>query len=386
MITTILIGLGLAILPFITILGFPGNESMIMFGLFMASTLCLWGYFTQEQKPLRNRWLLFFIGYLLFSAWQSPSPVLVISGLPATHMWVWKPIFMAFVYLGMYKAIVAAKITEKHKDIIFDILIVSGLITAFHCIGQRFDIMQWFALTKRYAPEASQGFIRVTGMLGAPTFVSPYMMMIIPLALFRKRYLFAAVMALAIYFSRSQMAMGAGVVMLGALGCFKFKRYRNFIIGLFMIVGITLASLYLSGNSTTREFIQDSARFTNWSKMAVAINSPSPTGKKYPYTGRGPGSFYYTYRAESKTAYARAHNEYLEVLYDTGIIGAFLFIMSLFHIFKNIVFSERNKYLLASFIGICVCALGTFVWHLGATMFLTIVILGLLNNEELKNG
>jgi len=54
--------------------------------------------------------------------------------------------------------------------------------------------------------------------------------------------------------------------------------------------------------------------------------------------------------------------------------------MSLFYIFKNTILNERKKYLISAFAGICVCAGGAFVWHLGATMYLSVLIAGLLNN------
>lgn len=386
MITTVLISIGLLLMPLLPMLGFQGKIPQIHFGMAIATALCLWGYFTQEQRPLRNKWLLFFCGYLLISAWQSPYPVLKFLGGTPKNFWVWKSMFFAFMFLGMYRTISFAKLTEKHKDLMFDIIVYTTAIMAVYCIGQRFGLMQWFSLTARYAPEAGHGFVRAAGTLGAPTFVSPYIMLGIPLALYRKKWLLVIPMLAGIIATNSQMAMGSAFIMLAALACFKYKKWRSLIITGVIALAVVLGAGKIMGEPNINRFVQDSARFANWKKMAISINTPYESERAYPYTGRGPGAFKWTYHLSSKTNYYRAHNEYLEVLYDTGIVGIFLFIMSLIYIFLNTVLTERNKYLMSAFIGICVCAGGAFVWHLGATMFLTVLIAGLLNNKELQNG
>ena len=377
MITTILISAGLILLPLLPLLGFVGTPTQSIFGMGIAAALCLWGYFTQEQRPLRNKWLLFFCGYLLLSAWQAPFPNLKFLGMQPQNFWVWKSMFFAFMFLGMYRTISSAKLTEKNKDLIFDIVIYTTMIMSVYCIGQRLGLMQWFHITARYAKPEYGACIGAAGTLGGPTYVSPYLMLGIPLALYRKKALFAIPMLLGIIATNSQMAMGAAVIMLMVLLLFKYKRS---IISLFIIGALAMGLGLAIKDSIVDKIVEDSARFTNWKKMAISVKTPYESERAYPYTGRGPGAFYWTYHLSSGTNYYRAHNEYLEVLYDSGIIGIFLFLMSLFYIFKNTVLTERNKYLMSAFIGICVCAGGAFVWHLGATMYLSVLIAGLLNN------
>jgi len=378
MITTILISAGLILLPLLPLLGFVGTPTQSIFGMGIATALCLWGYFTQEQRPLRNKWLLFFCGYLLISAWQAPYPNLIVLKRPILNFWIWKSMFYAFMFLGMYRTISSAKLTEKHKDLIFDIVIYTTMIMSVYVIGQRFGIMQWFT-----SLGGSYGTTTAAGTLGSPAYVSPYLMIGIPFALYRKKSILIVPIILGIIATNSQMAIGSTIVMLMIILYFKYKKT---IISLFVIGALTAGIGLAVKGSVVGNVIDDSTRFTEWQNILVGVKTPYMSNKAYPYTGRGPGAFKWTYRMSSGSNFAQAHNEYLEVLYDTGIIGLFLFLMSLYYIFKNTILNKRNKYLMSAFIGICVCSGGIFAWHLGMTSFMTILIAGLLNNETKVGG
>ena len=378
MITTILISVGLILLPLLPIFGFSGKPTLSAFGMGVATALCLWGYFTQEQTPLRNKWLLFFCGYLLISAWQAPYPNLIVLKRPILNFWIWKSMFYAFMFLGMYRTISSAKLTEKHKDLIFDIIIYTTMIMSVYVIGQRFGIMQWFT-----SLGGSYGTFTAAGTLGSPSYVSPYLMLGIPFALYRKKSILIVPIILGIIATNSQMAIGSTIVMLMIILYFKYKKT---IISLFVIGALTAGIGLAVKGSVVGNVIDDSTRFTEWQNILVGVKTPYMSKRSYPYTGRGPGAFFWTYRMSSGSNFAQAHNEYLEVLYDTGIIGLFLFLMSLYYIFKNTILNKRNKYLMSAFIGICVCSGGIFAWHLGMTSFMTILIAGLLNNETKVGG
>jgi len=378
MITTILISVGLILLPLLPIFGFSGKPTLSAFGMGVATALCLWGYFTQEQRPLRNKWLLFFCGYLLISAWQAPYPNLIVLKRPILNFWIWKSMFYAFMFLGMYRTISSAKLTEKHKDLIFDIIIYTTMIMSVYVIGQRFGIMQWFTSLC-----GSYGTFTAAGTLGSPSYVSPYLMLGIPFALYRKKSILIVPIILGIIATNSQMAIGSTIVMLMIILYFKYKKT---IISLFVIGALTAGIGLAVKGSVVGNVIDDSTRFTEWQNILVGVKTPYMSKRSYPYTGRGPGAFFWTYRMSSGSNFAQAHNEYLEVLYDTGIIGLFLFLMSLYYIFKNTILNKRKKYLMSAFIGICVCSGGIFAWHLGCTMYLSVLIAGLLNNETKVGG
>ena len=82
----------------------------------------------------------------------------------------------------------------------------------------------------------------------------------------------------------------------------------------------------------------------------------------------------------------------LEALYNFGIIGLALFGLSVFYMLKNAVpkvigfGNDRAIAVLASLFCICIFAGGVFTWQIGTTAFYTVVLVGLLHNNEFLNG
>lgn len=127
--------------------------------------------------------------------------------------------------------------------------------------------------------------------------------------------------------------------------------------------------------TTPREEGSIKARFTFW-KVALYM------AKKYPLKGVGPGRFGYWYPFYQKTfikdhAYnaKRVHNEYLQVLAETGIIGFTLFILFLLLLFRigisEILKNPSNKVLIGVYAGIiafCIHALFSFPFHIPTSM------------------
>ena len=114
----------------------------------------------------------------------------------------------------------------------------------------------------------------------------------------------------------------------------------------------------------------------------------------YPITGWRMGNFKYTFHflhpnGPTMRKFHQAHNDYLELAYNTGIVGIFLFLSCLWVFFRQIfikvfnnIITEEERALTAGFIVICVAAGGTFVWQIGTTIFYSCVFFSLLNNRE----
>lgn len=146
-----------------------------------------------------------------------------------------------------------------------------------------------------------------------------------------------------------------------------------------------------------REVCPDNERFLTWSQSVNDLNSPVMLGskKKYAITGIGPGSFMYLFHAKNNQrndAFVYAHNEYVQVLYESGILGAAFFagiFLSLvkYSVKMRDVFTGKipglKRILLCSLTGISVCAAGCFVWQIGTHIFYTLTIVGLLYSDSL---
>jgi hypothetical protein len=83
------------------------------------------------------------------------------------------------------------------------------------------------------------------------------------------------------------------------------------------------------------------------------------------------------------------------MLYECGVVGLILLLGAIAWVFRRtysfraIWRGETDPYrmsLLSSFLCICLCALGTFVWQIGPTIFYTVVIAGLLHNRPAQEG
>jgi O-antigen ligase len=115
-------------------------------------------------------------------------------------------------------------------------------------------------------------------------------------------------------------------------------------------------------------------------------------------TGLGMGNFKYTfhlahYDDPTFMRFNQAHNDYLELLYDTGIVGFALFMTMIFVFFRDRLIkfwefgvSNAERALISGVTVMCVTALGTFIWQIGTTVFYTVVFAGLLYNQEVENA
>lgn len=362
------------------------RDEKTMLAIIMASALSLFGLYSGKLKSFKNIWAIMLCGYLLISALCAPKANLLLFSLPIGALWVWKNIYYAFVMLGMLALISNKILTDFDIKLFLEIMIWMALISAIYVIFQYFGIDQFFVRTQAVNLEGHMG-----ATFGHPTLVSPFIAMIIPIAIYRRKFIQAIVMAVAIVMTKSQVAIGAAVV--GVLFYYSTQGSVKLILSILTASILSFILIYGYFNSgTIQNFVEDNTRFQNWKQIySDVVNPIDKEGiHKYSFTGFGPGTFYFRYHVEHNNNYLQAHNEYLEFLYDTGFIGLGLLLCAIGYMVKinykisNIWHNRASKYkmaLLSSFICIAVAAGGTFVWHIGAYTFYTIVICGLLHNK-----
>lgn len=377
----LLAGIGFIVTCCIPLLGFEGQEPKIFVAALFCSALCLLAFYKCRVKRINNYILLFFI-YLVFSLWQMPKISIVFNGAVLSTPYVWKPIVMLFVFIGAYSAIRSFRISH---DVIMKILMYSGIVFGCHLILQKLGLNQWFVLNDNGASRCVPSF-NVTSFFGHPTYAAPIVATLVPIALYYKNYVGAVLMALGCFLTDSQVGIGAMVVSLVFLLISGSK-------GVFMACGslcLLLGAMFvlLTFNcQTVREFVGDSGRFGEWKAIVEEMKEPFAGEKVYAITGHGIGSFRHIHRIRHKCNFHRAHNEYLEIAYDVGITGLIIVVGFIINIFRKYMFIDRRKrYLLASFFCMCVCAGANFVWHLGPCIYLTILLLGMIEGLEERNG
>lgn len=389
-----LINFGLITTPFIFLKGMDMRLPKEILALGIAFAIGLLG-FSEGVKGFKNKWLLIFLAFTFVSTYFAPHfGIKLFDKFDITNFWIWQSQFYLLVYSLMLIVISGIEFTKKEIQLTLNIMWVCGFIMSLYIFIQYLGFDQFFGIT---TPEKNPDIKHLTmpllaGCLGNSTVVSPYIAMLIPIALYMRRYFFAGCMGTAVWLCDSKVALLAMII---STSCFFILKFQK--IGIIIICSLVLVSaiigLQWKEKIVTLAQSQDNGRFGVWTNILKDFTSPpleeEGSSQKFCITGFGSGSYPYVHPIRFKTRFINAHNDYLEILYNWGIVGTGLFLIALFVFFKDIYKSlmdywdERIVTLLTSFLCIALCALGTFPWQIGTLIFYTIVVVGLLQNDNL---
>ena len=380
-----LLNLGLIVVPIAFLPNMDTREPKMAAALMVALALSLVAIYKGKIGQFNNRWPCVLVLYMLISAYLSPKVLINIANIPVLNPWMWEAILTAVIFLLMLAAVANMRLTNRDIKITLNIIVWVGFILSIYGFIQAFGIDQFYVCSD-HSPFLRSN--RIAATLGSPSVLAPFLGIIIPISIYLKKYLKAIFMAVVVFMTNSQVGYGAMVISL----LFLFSTYSRRHLILFGLITILLVSGMAVGSIKSkriRNFIGDGNRFDIWSQSLKELNTDIG-GKSYPITGRSPGSFRFLFHLKHDAATHQAHNDYVEFLYNCGIIGLGLLLLSIFKVFKlnfsfkDIWHNKANRYrmaLLSSFLCACLCAGGVFVWQLGATIFYTITILGLLYNK-----
>jgi hypothetical protein len=372
-----LIRFGLLTLPFFV---WPGMDTREPKYLLAAGVCLLLGLLGLRSgiRPYRNPWALAFLAFVFLGYLLAPSVGILLSGVPAPS-WILQASWYAVVFFLAHVAISHQTFSIPDIHAIIDTAIVAGVVSAAYGILQHFGFEQFFT-----GPAMS------CAGLGNPAVLASFLAMIVPLALYRRQRIVTVGLVLMVFFLDSQVAVGALVVALMFLWGTHNRESRYFVIG----VGLLVVAILVIGYFTSPRihgFVNDNGRFAVWGQVVTDIQTPlTPGGSAHSITGLGLGSFPYIFHAQHPKAglgetFLEAHNDYAEILYNTGIVGLALFLLALWTFVRSCFPLDRlQAHLLASFVCVAVSAGGLFVWQNGAIVFYTIVITGLLVQKSPK--
>ncbi len=355
-----------------------------MLMIMLLSALNLWAFFRGRFKPIKNTWALIFLFYLIsLHIILAPAIGIIIVDCPIVNPWLWKPLFMILLSAISIFAISSIDFIYEEEKLLLRIMLWVGFIMALYVVLQFMGLDQFFTVAnpQHYSLPSNP---TIGGTLGHPTTVGAFMAMIIPIALYFKKYISALIIICAVLLTKSHVAIGAMIVSVLFFYTIRNKTAFYLFIGLFLITGLFCGL----NKQCKQEFSRySSGRVTAWQYILQDLKTPLNKDSKnlYPITGIGLGSFKYIFHLRhptTKDKFKEAHNEYLELMNDIGIAGAILFLCAIWELLRH-NFSFVNRYrqmLLSSFICISICAGGNFVWHLAPTALYTIFIVGLLNN------
>jgi len=300
------------------------------------------------------------IPILLFLTSQILSTIFSID--PHTSLWGYYSRFhgglaSTISYILLFYALIShIKIRHSNsnseiKGLINTLLLSTTLISAY-------AILEHFGIDKNLWVQDVQS--RVFSTLGQPNWLSAYLVAVLPLPifLFIKKHkishlLLSLLILFAIIFTKSQSGIAATAITL-LLILIHFSLHHKKIIHLTTLLTFSIISIYLikphlitrplnSLNkinpfySTTQEIVQeDLVNRKNGGSDSMVIRrvvwqGALNLGKKHPLLGTGVETFAYSYYWERPAAhnllsewdflYNKAHNEYLNFLATTGILG-----------------------------------------------------------------
>lgn len=387
--------IGLAVIPFIVIAGQDIRE--LQFALAIGIALgCVLLAMREGVGRVDNTPALLFIGYLYYATMLAPMPGVDLGGMSLGKFWAWRPLFNITVVFLFINAVSNFKLDELDIKKIVNIISWCGVAMACFLFLQAMGLDQFFVRHEASMPHDQWN---LAGTIGHPSFVGTWLALVVPFTLsYKNKWKFIITLS-GVILTMSMVAIGSLAVGLWvywalksqqrAITAVKWAIFTVFAIGCIWWGTDRIIETHTDAPTivkTVRGHLSASGRMQHWPLVIQDINKPLPgTNYKFSITGRGLGSFWYVFHTEHGNRFFQAHNEYLELAYNTGIAGLILFIWAIVTLLKPYGFGSLSRYeriLVGSFTVALVSAGALFVWQLGPHLYYTAFIAGLLNNKS----
>lgn len=285
------------------------------------------------------------------------------------------------VYISCLAIYGISKFNQKQrKYVLYGILTIFGL-SCFYLVVQYFNKDPFFFSTLSHNRDELVAFFGAKDQLGS------FFALTAPIAYFFNPYL-SILSILGLFISHSSFAFVSAIISLGLYVSITNKnKIKYLIVGLF-IVGVlffrygddvSIADFGTRG-AVWNEAIKDVF------KQRITIGSQEVKGSLingyglgnflniFPYI-EGQGKFNY-----SNEKFTHAHNDYIEVFSDLGLLGLLSILILLFNFVYRFIKSKKNKELVCLFCSIIAYLLnasGNFLTHLAYSGAFLIILVGL---------
>lgn len=342
-------------------------------------------------SSLRNKWLCLLVPYVLLSAYMATPATINILGKDLDFFWTW-PAYLKLVIFSLFFFVVASyKFTKEEIARVIDCMIWCGALASVY------NILQFACIEQFFVVKADGHWGRIGGFLSNPTWAAPFSAMILPLAVWRKRWLMALACLLGAIVPDSQMTWGAlvfgGLVWLALKG----RKYALGAITAILLATAAFGVLYTQNKAFNSKF-NDHERVYQWKHIVKdalygRINPADKTSPRSPVTGRGIGSFWFLYHSQNPdvgkpNSYKQAHNDFIETLYWGGIVGLWLMLMTILDIFKTYFkfYEDYKKPIIISISMMLFNCAGAFLMQIGPFCIWFAVLCGLIYANTDKSG
>ncbi len=390
---TLLIKIGLALSPFVILSGMNSRLPKEALCLSLAMAVGLISIYQGILKPFRNKWFLSLIGFCLLTIFLAPKLTNFMYAYFSTpidfsffkrgtyNTWMFQPLSYILIYSIFIISVASIRFKEKALKAFFNIICLVAGVTSVYIFLQYFNLDQFFKITSE-VNNKDINFVttpKLGAFFGNSTLVSAFLVMTVPFLIHCKRWIMLASTVGAILLTQSIIAIVVLFIIAG--GYIITSKLRGLI---FITIVLGICTFMVTKDITIDANKLSNGRFDTWKIILKDFQSLQITPeRKYPLTGLGMGSYSYLIPNKHESDFFEAHNELLEILYNIGIIGLVMFLLSIGDMFMNIIKNKYTVTLLVSFIASFLCALGTLNWQVPTTLFYTCFVVGLLHNQHL---
>ena len=369
---------------------------------FCAAALVAYGLFQLLPLPLSLiGWLHSSLAQLIsLPSATAPEGNSLAIQVPAAHSISIYPFAteMELSRLAMYLMVflAAAFGIESREDLyhMVRVLAIFGFVLAFFALAQK---ALWNGKLYWLREISDKGnpfgpFVNKNHFAGWMAMVAPLSFSVLLLSRSHDRRLlygfFALVMSVALFFSLSRSGILSFLAGALTLGCITFwiTPSKKRLLPVFAFLAALLACLlYLGANPIIQRFAQadltQNERFKVWQASIIAF-------RDFPVFGSGLGTYQYLFPAYKplgiRMFYQHAHNDYVEMLVELGLLGVSLLIPFLFLAGRTILrgeWDERESHLkagfVASLVGMAVFSVFDFNLHIPSNAILFSLIAGM---------
>jgi len=266
-----------------------------------------------------------------------------------------------FVYV-LLALIIPLYLNQDNLSKLSKVALISGFIVALY------GILQHFGIDKHLWVQDVQS--RVFSTLGQPNWLAAYLCILLPLAINKSKlstfyFLLSTTFFLCLLFTKSKSGLIAAAISLGIYYIFNIKKTNFLKLSTFYFLLLTL-SLTIPNPIKDRifppklEIVNLEIENLNITKSEdirkIVWQGSLELAKIYPLFGTGPETFGYAYywtrpvahnlTSEWDFLYNKAHNEYLNYLATSGLLGILTYLFIIFISLKTLL--QSKKYALLS--------------------------------------
>ncbi len=337
-------------------------------------------FFISQNLKHVSKFIPILIAYIFFTHHLWYKMPLIMNDVTIDGFYRWKPMLQILAFYGLFIAVASSQINVNR---VMKFYMWSAFAMAVYVLFQTLGLDQFFTMIEAIYTNSIGDARRRVGNLGQPTLVAPFIAAAIPSTIYFRKYWASVILAFSVLLTKSDVALA---VMIAGFIFYLFHVNRKLMYAVIIFAEIVV----LIGFSSNLKIPCFSGREMVWPETVQDIRTTpfvKDDGKRFAFTGVGLGTYPLTFHVkhEHQTKFLQAHNEYLEWLYSTGIVGLLLLSACIYEIF-----SIRGNILLTStFLMLALFAAGTFIWQLGIYQFLTTIIVGLIyggKNEKIFNN